>query len=383
MRFHVAILVLARLSSVDQAFATTICVATPDELTAALATAQAEKTSSHEIRIDSGHYVAPPGGWHVDVHQSGTLVITGGFQDCQTQLLDSSLTRLDGNQIVRPLTIDTSFDQDLPFASGKIAVSGLTFENGSGDSVGGLKISDGGPIYNGSILVERNIFRNNVGTAYEQDNSGGALLAATDGDFTGNVFLIVRNNLFAGNRAPDGAAAMLFSNNSIDVNDNTFTGNQTTGIRPNDPPLAVHTAVTVFTLAQVIYANNIFWANNPENIDGSFDLRADSTVRGDLAADLFNNDIQALHGMPGNQDGNKSVDPGFVDAAQGDFRLIANSPLVDAGKDDPDGGFAIVALQGVATAVDLQGEERVQGLHVDIGAYESDQPEFIFENSFD
>ena len=380
MRFRVAVLVLVGLWNAGQAFASTICVSTADELTAALATAQAEKTSSHEIRIHTGHYMAPPGGWHVDVHQSGSLVIAGGFQDCQTQLPDSSLTSLDGNQIVRPLTIDTSFDQASPFSGGAIAISGLTFENGSGDRAGGLKISDAGPIYNGRILVERNIFRNNVGTAYAQDDSGGALLAATDGDFTGNVFLIVRDNLFAGNRAPDGAAALLFSNDSIDVNDNTFTGNQTTGIVPNDVPLTVHTAVTIFTLTQIVYSNNIFWANNPENVDGTFDLRADSTVRGDLAADLFNNDIQTLHGTPRNQDGNTAVDPGFVGAAHGDFRLVPNSPLVDAGKDDPEGGFAIVALHGVATAVDLQGEYRVQGPHHDIGSYESGT---IFRNGFD
>lgn len=385
MKFRVAILVLAGLWNAGQAFASTLCVTTADELTAALATAQAEKTSTHEIRIHTGQYTAPPGGWHVDVHQTGTIVISGGFQDgnCQTQMWspDASLTRLDGNQAVRPLTIATSFDPDVPFNGGQITVSGLTFENGSGDSVAGLKISDSGPIYSGSILVERNIFRNNVATVYQQDNSAGALVAATDGpDFSGNVFLIVRDNLFVGNSAPDGAAALLFSNNSIDVNDNTFTGNQTTGIRTNEPPLAVHTPVAIFTLAQIIYSNNIFWANNPQNVDGTFDLRADSTVRAELAADLFNNDIQTLHGTPRNQDGNTAVDPGFVDAAQGDFRLVPDSPLVDAGKDDPDGGFAIVALNGGATAVDLQGEGRVQGLHHDIGAYESG---IVFQNGFD
>ena len=381
---------LAGLSAGGHAFASTLCVGTADDLTAAFAAAQQDKTASHEIRIRTGHYLAPDGGWHVDVHQTGIIVIAGGYQDanCQTEMRspDASLTSLDGNQAVRPLTIATSFDPDMAFNGGQITVSGLTFENGSGGVVAGLKISDSGPIYNGGILVERNIFRNNVATVYQQDNSGGALSAATDGDGTepaSFAFLIVRDNLFAGNRAPDGAAALLFSNNSIDVNDNTFTGNQTTGIRSNDVPLAVHTAVTIFTLAQVVYSNNIFWANNPENVDGSFDLRADSTVRATLAADLFNNDIQTLHGMPRNQDGNKAVDPGFVGAVQGDFRLNANSPLVDAGKDDPDGGFATVALQGFATAVDLQGEERVQGLHVDIGAYESDQSEFIFKNGFD
>lgn len=345
--------------------AATHCVADADEFSAALLAAQ-QSSGSDEIRMRTGHYPAPAGGWRTDIQQRG-VTIAGGYLDatCQTQSLDASLTVLDGQQAVRPLTIDTSFAAQQVTTT--IEISGLTIENGSGDTVGGLKISDSGPIYVGSILVERNIFRNNVAAVYQQDNSAGALLAATDG-LTGDgaVYLIVRDNLFTGNRAKDAAAAMLFSNNGIDVTNNTVSGNQSF-----DNTLATRTTFTSFTFSQITYGNNVFWANNPDNLIGTYDIRGDSPFRIDLAADLFNNDLQAVLGTPGTQSGNLAVDPQFVDAAGGIFRLAPTSPLVDAGIDAPLGGLG---------AVDLDGLARIRGAHVDIGAYESD---VIFRNGFD
>src|SRR6185312_12010523 len=212
-------------------------------------------------------------------------------------------------------------------------------------------------------------FRNNASTVYEQDNSAGALLVATDGStFDGTVYLTVRGNLFAGNRAPDAAAAMLFSNNGIDVIGNTVSTNQSFDIA-----LASRTTVAVFTFAQITYSNNVFWANNPDNLAGTYDFRGDSPFRADLAADLFNNDLQAVLGTPGTQAGNLSVDPAFSDAADGNFRLPPGSVLNDAGQDAPLGG---------AAAADLDGNARIRGAHVDIGAFES-APLSIFRNGFE
>jgi hypothetical protein len=361
---------VAGLTCGVRVFAASFCVATADELTAALSTAQQDTVSTDEIRIRTGHYAAPAGGWHVDIAQRG-IVIVGGFTDagCTVESQDASLTVLDGHQEVRPLTIDTSFVflQNPPLQN--IIVRGLTFENGLGGQVGGLKISDAGPIYPGTILVERNIFRDNVGTNYQQDNSAGALLAATDGpDFSGNVFLIVRGNLFAGNRAPDGAAALLFSNNRIDVANNTVSGNQSF-----DDTLTKRTAFATFTLSGIAYSNNIFWANNPDGLDGTFDLRGDNPFRADTGAELLNNDLQAVSGTPKVDSGNKAIDPAFVDAAAGNFRLVDVSSLVDAGLDAPEGGL---------TDFDLDGAPRAQGLHVDMGAYEASSDP-IFANGFD
>jgi len=171
------------------------------------------------------------------------------------------------------------------------------------------------------------------------------------------VYLTVRGNLFVGNRGRDGAAAMLYSDNGIDVIGNTVTANQSF-----DTTLAARTTFTIFTFGQTTYSNNVFWANNPDNLAGTFDIRGDSPFRLDLAADLFNNDLQAVLGTPGTQVGNLSVDPAFSDAAGGNYRLAAGSLLIDAGTDTPLGG---------ATAQDLDGNARMQGLHADIGAFES------------
>jgi hypothetical protein len=361
---------LAALSVFAPASATTFCVATPEDLTAALLAAENDGASA-EIRLRTGAYPAPAAGWHVDIQHKGIAII-GGFLDgaCETLALDAALTVLDGHAEVRPLTIDTSF-HDVDQKGGQILITGLTIQNGSGDRVGGLKVSDAGPIYNGAILIERNIFRNNVAADYQQDNSSGALLAATDGDGSaGLTFLIVRNNLFAGNRARDAAAAMLFSNNAIAVNGNTFSGNQAT-----DMTLPVRTAVASFTFAGIHYTNNILWDNNPDGLDGSYDLRADSAISAALVhASLVNNDVQSISGTPALDQDNQAVDPGFVDAAGGNFRLAATSLLIDAGIDVP--------AQGGIGAVDLDGRMRQNGLHVDLGAYEF-VPDLVFADGFE
>jgi hypothetical protein len=60
------------------------------------------------------------------------------------------------------------------------------------------------------------------------------------------------------------------------------------------------------------------------------------------------------------QGGNIAVAPLFVDAANGDYHLLPLSACLDAGDD--------LATQG---AYDLDGAFRIQGAHVDMGAYEA------------
>jgi len=338
------------------AFAATHCVGTSDGLSAALLAAQQNTAGSDEVRIRTGTYTAPAGGWHVDVQQRG-IVVEGGYLDaqCQTRTADASKTVLDGATLERPLTIDTSFS---PAAITNIVVRGLTFANGPSTRPGGLKVSDSGPIYNGPILIENDIFR---------DNAAGGLVAATDGNvFDGSVDLTVRNCLFVGNRAADASAANLFSNNAIAVSNNTVTQNQSF-----DTGLATRTAFVTFTFAQVFYANNVFWANNPDALSGSFDLHADNPQRASLGAALDHNDLQAVLGAAGSQQGELSIDPQFIDAAGGDFHPGAHSPLIGSATATPAGGLA---------PTDLDGHARPLGAPVDIGAYAFDR---IFAGSFE
>ncbi|OIN55800.1 beta strand repeat-containing protein, partial [Arsenicibacter rosenii] len=92
--------------------------------------------------------------------------------------------------------------------------------------------------------------------------------------------------------------------------------------------------------------NAIAWNNSPSGMG-----TPDYTY-------VFDSDIQG--GFTGK--GNLAVDPLFADAANGDFRLVPCSPLIDRGGSDSD-------LSAVGS-VDLAGSARVQGHFIDMGAYE-------------
>ncbi len=94
--------------------------------------------------------------------------------------------------------------------------------------------------------------------------------------------------------------------------------------------------------------NSIVWGNHGnQEISG--------------AATVTYSDIRG--GFPG--EGNLNVLPGFVDAANGDYHLLADSPLIDAA--DP-------AFVPDAGQVDADGDPRLVAAAVDVGADEFRRP---------
>jgi hypothetical protein len=90
---------------------------------------------------------------------------------------------------------------------------------------------------------------------------------------------------------------------------------------------------------------------------------------------LFNNDISSVYGSPDPASNNTiNVDPSFVDAVNGDLHLRADSPMIDLGTDTNN------ILFGGMSASDLDGNDRVIGPAIDLGAYESD---VLFRDGFD
>ncbi len=349
---RIPLVFLSALLLADGAAAATriVCVSSTSDLATALSTLATStgNNDADDIRIRLGMYIAPAGGWVGAVSNNHDLTLAGGYVDaaCTQQAMDSALTILDGNHASGVLTINAN-----AIPNSTIHISGLTFQNGSGSSpfqssAGGLKVGDPGPIAGGIVLIERNIFRNNVGVAgIGGTQAVGGLLAASDGPS-----LIVRGNLFVGNSAPNAAAAYLYSDNAIDVTNNTFVGNQST-----DATQPERVMIDYFTPTGMKLDNNIFWDNAIGA--GSVDIDVSGQFRHTA---LRNNDIQALTGTPVSSTGALNVTPGFVGAAN--FRLAPASPLIDAGVGNPIGGLS---------GVDLDGAQRVDGATLDLGAYES------------
>jgi hypothetical protein len=356
------VILVGALRVVDAAATTHVaCVDSANQLADALAALSVSTTNSDadEIRVQVGTYVAPAGGFIGAVTNHHNLTIRGGYLDagCTQQATDATLTLLDGNHAAGVLTINT-----IAIPDSDIEVSGVTFQNGnasnvSGSSAGGLKIGDPNPISGGRILVERNIFRNNnsVGNGFSQ--AVGGLLAATDG-----TALVVRGNLFVGNSSPNAAAASFYSNNEIDVSNNTFAGNQST-----DAQVQTRVMIDYTTFTGLKLSNNIFWGNNLAA--GIFDVNLSGSGPGQIGATLLNNDIEGATGTAVAATGTLHVDPAFV--GDDNFRLAASSLLIDAGVDEPPGGL---------TDIELDGAPRIDGTAVDLGAFESS---YIYSNSFE
>jgi len=352
MRITLAFLVALLFANGVAAAPRVVCVSSTSDLANALSTLSTSTTDNNadDIRIRVGTYIAPVAGWVGAVSNNHDLSVRGGFLDvaCTQQSMDASLTVLDGNHTAGVMTINAT-----AIPNSMIVVSGLTFQNGNGSSpfqssAGGLKVGDPGPIAGGVVLIERNIFRHNVA------QTAGGLVAASDGQS-----LIVRGNLFFDNSAPNSAALFLYSDNAIDVANNTFAGNRST-----DTMQAQRVIIDFFTATGMHLDNNIFWDNavgtGIADIDVSGQFRH-STLR--------NNDIQSLIGAPVSSTGALSVTPGFIGGDN--FRLSPSSPLIDAGVGNPSGGLS---------AVDLDGAQRLDGTTLDLGAYESN---YIFVDGFE
>ena len=206
---------------------------------------------------------------------------------------------------------------------------------------GGLAI---GSTNSANLIIESNAFVDNEPLG----GRGGGIFTATSGT------TILRNNLFFFNTGSTSAAYVTRPTQAaptgpsgvpeVYVTGNTFVSNQLV----NGVGFA---ALFLAGSSHYWISNNIFWNNQGIDVYDSFGL-----------TDYRNNDIGAIDGHPPiSMIGNLNVDPmfdGFLST-----RLKPSSPLVNAGLDFAPGGLG---------AIDESGAPRRVGLHVDIGAFETD-----------
>ncbi len=340
------------LASPGRAFAQTIttCADSWAEIVAAISAAGAN-AGEHDVRIVQGTYVMS-GSLLADLHPDAFLSLRGGYNPgCATRTLDPTNTTLAG-QSVHMMRIIHNRDMTL---------EGLTVRH-----LGGyLQGQDGG------LNINCNATDGNIRYVTLRHN----IFSDLDGEYAGvSVWgvpacrLDFRNNLVHSITAPAGASSnfsgVVLCSGVFDsprqgeyVDQNTFVG-VVAGSGSNAGALAVCKTGTV--------AHNLFRSNTPRDID-MFPGNAINVV-----GNLY--DQIPSDGIGGQNVGNFTADPLFVNPGTGDYRLQLASPAINQGATLTD------------LTQDLAGNGRKVGSRTDLGAYESnlnDLTQVLVTNSAD
>lgn len=222
----------------------------------------------------------------------------------------SNITILDGNQATSTVTLQAS--------DPSTRIDGFSIRNGKAASGGGIWCS-------GSVTVANNVVTGNIG----------------GGIYVSSGTPTICNNVVTSNFAYSGGGVYCGGGNPV-VTNNTIIGNS-----------ATQNGGGLYSTTSVTFGNNIV-AFNSSGIyqSGSANLRNNC---------VYNPGGYNYSGIsPSSTD--KQADPKLTSLAYGDVHLQPDSPCIDAGYD----GF----VQSGWT--DIDGETRIRGAHVDIGADESD-----------
>lgn len=263
---------------------------------------------------------------------SGSVVITTEYVDefGETKYYD--------------ITIDGRNETQLFVKTGEgdVEFRGFTFANGS--ATGENKNGGAFELREGSLSLVDSVVANNYAS-----KDGGAIYQ------TGGVFFAV-NTVFYGNEAKRYGGAIAADAGKVYIYNSTIALNEA-GIYGG-----VYSEDGLVTLANSIVAQN----GGAQNVDvRAQNLEATANLIGGMDA------WRTVAGLNGNVVGTvlSPTDPRFVstDPASEDFlRLSADSPAINSGSN-----VYAFGPNGVRLKFDLNGDERVVGTVVDMGAYES------------
>jgi hypothetical protein len=353
--------------------AATYCVGSVAELRSALFSAQA--AGDDEIRLRTGTYPVDATLLYNST-QPGWLVIAGGYSEggglpCGARTLNAGATVLDG-QSQRQIMILAHQPPAGTTAGMRMYVENLTFANGRGSGFqrgGGLNAFLQPASAVNELWLENLVFRNNSGYF------GGGLDASV-----ANGMIRLVNSLFDGNDAPDSAfghAALGLSaspsayGNGIVVANSTFARGRCLGNTggPRGCGLSIFTGTGIHSAI----ANSVFFDNPIADLTTQV-TAPNGTERVTVTDSLMPVDIGNL---PRTIDRPISGDPGFVDAATGNFGLREDSPLVNRGALPIPGAYAQF------NGFDVAAGQRNRFGAIDVGAIELQALDAVFRDGFE
>jgi hypothetical protein len=229
---------------------------------------------------------------------------------------------------------------------GALTVTHGTLSGNSAVSGGGAMTSN---LNGGGLLLQDCLIENN-----HASSAGGGLFATVHVDGFSLNGARAESCRFVGNTGSVGAAVFA-SGSSLFGSPITISSCLIAGCGPAGAP-----AVTLQS------GTELAWCTVVDNLGPGIAGSAQSTVTGSIVRGNVGAQLQGMSatwsdiegGAPGV--GNVDVDPLFVDAAGGDYHLAVISPCRDKGN----------PATGGSTVADVDGETRVQGGRIDIGADE-------------
>ena len=351
--------------SIHAAEGAVFCVTTPNELSAALITADSNNENDI-IRVAQGTYTRTVGGSfgsyvYFGANETHSLEIIGGWtpffdNPCGELFADTAYqTTLDADDEGRVLYLHTAGDvtiRNLSFINAYIDINDHPNQNG-----GGLRVilEDPGGIGNSvtEVTVENSSFLGNHAFG------AGAVLVTGEGRFTFKNNMVVLNEHDSGANVVNLQASENYAiNNTIYAN----TGGLYTHLSGSD---------------QSLIANNLLWNNDD----------ADLYITGNAnQVYVYNNNVGIQDGItPANQDNNISVTPIFESGLL-NFTPAWGSAMVDKGRVLPQfipfpTPFNLNWNYGT---LDFENNPRVMNRRVDIGAIEAPvPPDFLFADDFE